>query len=72
MFGTTHVHNESLGLQMSGQNFDDRGSLQTSVDLDTVLDDLGLKLKRQSTGRLQGIQNADIALKDGGSGTSQV
>lgn len=57
---------------MSGQNFNDRGSLQTSVDLDTVLDDLRLKLKRQSAGSLQGIQNADIALEDRRSGSSQV
>lgn len=72
MARTTHVHDQSLGLQMSGQNLDNRRSLQASVDLDTVLNDLRMKLQRNGTRCLQRIQDPHIALKDCGSRSSQV
>lgn len=72
MARTTHIHDQCLVLQVHRKNLLNGRCLQPPVDLHAILNDLRLKLQWQSTGRLQGIQNPDIALKDCGRRASQI
>jgi hypothetical protein len=49
---TRHIQHKRTRLQMGGQNLDDRRRLQAAIYVDTILDDLRMKLQRNGTGRL--------------------